>query len=154
MRIPFLVTAALIAAAALAASASAGEGPRTMTLSTPFDGGTSRQVDIGKRGFSAGDMFTVTGQPVSDEASGRRVGSLDAMETVVSRLHDGTASMAATLRLADGTIHGAGIIRHTDAPPRLPVTGGTGAYAGARGQVTITEDDARKRTIMRLELVP
>ena len=154
MRIPILVLAALIGAAALAASASAGDGPRTMTLSTPFDGGKSRQVDVGKRGFSAGDTFTVTGQPVSDEAGGRRVGSLDAMETVVSRLHDGTASMAATLRLADGTIHGAGIIRHTDAPSRLPVTGGTGAYAGARGQVTITEDDARKRTIMRLELVP
>jgi hypothetical protein len=154
MRIPILVTAALIAAAALAASASAGDGPRTMTLSTPFDGGKSSQVDAGKRGFSAGDMFTVTGQPVSDEASGRRVGSLDAIETVVSRLHNGTTSMAATLRLADGTIHGAGIIRHTDSPPRLPVTGGTGAYAGAGGQVTITEDDARKRTIMRLELVP
>ena len=154
MRIPILVLAALIGATALAASASAGDGPRTMMLSTPFDGGKSRQVDVGKRGFSAGDMFTVTGQPMSDETSGRRVGSLDAMETVVSRLHDGTAAMAATLRLADGTVHGAGIIRHTDAPPRLPVTGGTGAYAGARGQVTITEDDARKRTIMRLELVP
>jgi hypothetical protein len=62
--------------------------------------------------------------------------------------------MAATLRLADGTVHGAGIVRHTDAPPRLPVTGGTGAYASTRGQVTITEDDARTRTIMRLELVP
>ena len=45
------------------------------------------------------------------------------------------------------------IIRHTDALARLPVTGGTGAYAGARGQVTITEDDARKLTVMRLELL-
>jgi Allene oxide cyclase barrel like domain len=127
-------------------------GPAPPLLSTPFDGGASRQVDIGKRGFSVGDMFTVTGQPVSDEATGRRAGSLDAMETVVSGLHDGTVSMVATLRLADGTLHGGGVVRHTDEPVRLPVTGGTGAYAGASGQLTVTEDAARKRTIMRLEL--
>src|SRR3954451_5909712 len=153
MQIPTLIAAALVAAAAFAASASAGDGPRTMTLSTPFDGGHSAQLDIGKRGFSAGDMFTVTGQPVSDEATGRRIGSLDAIETLVSRRHHGTTSMAATLRLAHGTLHGAGVIRHTDAHPRLPVTGGTGTYAGARGQLTITEDDTHKKTIMRLELV-
>src|SRR5919108_193244 len=114
MRISMLIIAAITAVAAFAASASAGNGPRTMTLSTLFDGGKSAQVDIGKRGFSAGDMFTVTGQPVSDDATGRRVGSLDAIETVVSRRHDGTVSMVATLRLADGTLHGGAIIRHTD----------------------------------------
>ena len=152
MRISMLIIAAITAAAAFAASASAGNGPRTMTLSTPFDGGKGAQVDIGKRGFSAGDMFTVTGQPVSDDATGRRVGSLDAIETVVSRRHDGTVSMVATLRLADGTLHGGAIIRHTDAPVRIPVTGGTRAYAGASGQITVTEDEARKLTIMRLEL--
>jgi hypothetical protein len=154
MRIAILAVAAVMITATLAASAAAGDGPRTMTLSTPFDGGHTRQVDIGKRGFSAGDMFTVTGQPVSDEATARRVGSLDAIETIISRLHDGTASLAATLRLADGTVHVAGIVRHTDAPTRLPVTGGTGAYAGATGQVTITEDEDRRRTVMHLELLP
>ena len=151
MRTPLLIITALIAVG-LTASAAADGGPRTMILSTPFGGGASRQVDIGKRGFSAGDMFTVTGQPMSDEATGRRAGSLDAMETVVSGLHDGTVSMVATLRLADGTLHGGAVIRHSDAPVRLPVTGGTGAYAGASGQLTVTEDTARKRTIMRLEL--
>ena len=152
MRTPLLIITALIAAVAVTTSASAGDAARTLTLTTPFDGGTARQVDVGKRGFSAGDMFTVTGQPVSDGATGRRVGSLDAIETVVSRLHDGTVSMAATLRLADGTVHGGAVIRHTDAPARLPVTGGTGAYAGASGQLTVTEDAARKMTVMRLEL--
>jgi hypothetical protein len=151
MRTPLLIITALIVVA-LTASAAADGGPRTMTVSTRFEGGASRQVDIGKRGFSAGDMFTVTGQPVSDEATGRRAGSLDAMETVVSGLHDGTVSMVATLRLGDGTLHGGGVVRHTDEPVRLPVTGGTGAYAGASGQLTVTEDTARKRTIMRLEL--
>jgi hypothetical protein len=151
MRTPLLIISALVAVA-FTASAAANDAPRTMTLSTPFDGGTSRHVDVGKRGFSAGDMFTVTGQPVTDEATGRRVGSLDAIETVVSGLHDGTVSMVATLRLPDGTVHGGAIIRHSEETTLLPVTGGTRAYAGASGQLTVTEDASRKLTMMRVEL--
>jgi hypothetical protein len=62
-------------------------------------------------------------------------------------------SFNGTIRLHDGTIQLAGVVRH-DRPGRLAVIGGTGAYAGARGEMTDSEDETRKVSIERITLLP
>jgi hypothetical protein len=42
-----------------------------------------------------------------------------------------------TVRLAEGTLALAGAIRHTDRHAALAITGGTGRYAGASGQLVM-----------------
>src|SRR5947207_907272 len=74
---------------------SALDAPRTMTLTMPFGGGTSHQIDRGKKGFSAGDMALSTDVPLRDEQTGHRVGALDGIETIMSAAHNGTVSMSA-----------------------------------------------------------
>jgi hypothetical protein len=50
-------------------------------------------------------------------------------------------SCQVTYNLANGTITAAGVAHISPSPPiTVPVTGGTGAYAGARGTLTVTAD--------------
>ena len=64
----------------------------------------------------------------------------------------GTVNMTGALRLEGGRLHYGGVIRHSDRPQALPVTGGTGVYEGARGTVTATEDGDAKVVRMRVDL--
>ena|SRR5690348_1827080 len=124
----------------------------TLTFTTPFTGGHTHYVDNGRKGMSAGDMFLTTGAPLRD-ATGHRAGAFEGMETLLSLAHRGTVSVAGSLRLHGGTLVVAGTVRHTDKGQPLAVVGGTGAYAGARGELTQREDARRKRTVMRITLV-
>ena len=137
-----------------ASDGSAIDAPRSLTLSTPFDGGQTRQVDVGKKGFSPGDMFLTTGAPLRDDQTGRRAGEFDGMETVLSRAHNGTVTQVGAIRLRDGRIEVTATLRHTDVEQSLAITGGTGAYANARGEVTAREDERRKVNIMHITLTP
>jgi hypothetical protein len=126
----------------------------TMVLAFPFQGGHQRVIDRGPNGLGAGDLILSTGQPILDNASGQRVGTGDSVELIVSKRHDGTVVSRGTLRLHGGHIDIDGVVRHSDSPFRVSVTGGTGIYLGTGGQLTlIKEDPARKVVIMRLELV-
>jgi hypothetical protein len=126
----------------------------TMVLAFPFQGGHQRVIDRGPKGLGAGDLILSTGQPILDNASGHRVGTADSVELIVSKRHDGTVVSRGTLRLQGGHVDIDGVVRHTDSPFRVSVTGGTGIYLGTGGQLTlIKEDAARKVVIMRLELV-
>jgi hypothetical protein len=158
------LTAAGLAALAIIAGPQGGQatalkspepspGQQELTLSSPFEGGDFHYIDLGKKGLGPGDMFTIAGLPVHDENTGRRVGSVDASETILSARHDGTVIQEATYRLRGGTVTVAGAIRHTDQPTRLPVTGGTGDYLGVTGQlVDLREDNDRNVTIFKLVL--
>jgi hypothetical protein len=126
----------------------------TMLLAFPFQGGHQRVIDRGPKGLGAGDLILSTGQPILDNASGHRVGTSDSVELIVSKRHDGTVVNRGTLRLPGGHVDIDGVVRHTDSPFRVSVTGGTGTYLGTGGQLTlIKEDPARKVVIMRLQLV-
>jgi hypothetical protein len=135
-------------------TASAIDTPRTLTLSTPFEGGKSRHIDLGKKGVGAGDLFLGTETPLRDEETGRRVGEFEGVETILSAAHNGTVHISGALRLGDGSIEVAGTIRHTDPGEPLAVIGGTGAYANARGEVTNREDARRKVNVMTVTLLP
>jgi hypothetical protein len=135
-------------------SGSAIEAPRTLTLTTPFEGGKATEVDLGKKGLGSGDMVLTTDIPLRDEASGRRVAALDVVETILSAAHNGTVQMQGAIRLSDGRVEFAATLRHTDPVESMAIVGGTGAYANVRGEVTIREDERRKLNIMRVSLVP
>jgi hypothetical protein len=125
-----------------------------MLLSIPWNGGHGRYLDRPPKGPSVGDVFLATDQPVRDEQTGRRIGSADGVELILSARHDGTVTSQQTLRLPGGHIDLDGIVRHTDDPFRVSVTGGTGRFSGAGGQlVLIKEDPHRKVSVVRLELV-
>jgi hypothetical protein len=153
-------SAAVVGIGALQASGQATptaasiDTPRTLTLSTPFEGGKSRHIDVGKKGLGPGDLSFSTDIPVRDEQTGRRAGELDGMEMILSPAHNGTVHLSAALRLPDGTIELAGTLRHTDPGEPLAIIGGTGAYANARGDVTTREDGGRKVNVMTVNLLP
>jgi hypothetical protein len=152
-----LAVAALVIAAAAAlthTAASATDAPRTITVFEPFVGGHDHYVDQGKKGISPGDMFLSTDLPIYDAQTGRRIGSSDGMETMVSLRHNGTAMLYGSARLADGRIELAALLRHSDREQTGVVVGGTGAYAGARGSATIVEDRKHKRNVITLTLLP
>jgi hypothetical protein len=96
-------------------------GKQELTLSNPFEGGDFHYIDLGKPGLAPGDMFTITGLPGHDESTGRRVGSMEASETILSTWHDVTVIQDAAYRLRGGTVTVAGALRHTDHPTRPPV---------------------------------
>lgn len=134
---------------------AAAAAPRTLTLSIPWDDrGKTRFIDRGKKGESPGDLYLTSGVPVRDERTGRRVGELDAWEMILSMAHNGTVFQSGAIHLRDGSLQGAGIIRHTDGDQPESLTAGTGAYANVRGQVTNREDPRRKRNILEITLLP
>ena len=127
----------------------------TMMLALPFEGGHGRFVDTGKKGLGPGDQFLVVGMPILDNATGEQLGTTDAVEMMMlPRRHHGTVTMQYTLRLPGGHIDLYGVVRHSDKPFRIPVTGGTGRYLGVGGQLTLLKEDRRRNiNVMVLELV-
>jgi hypothetical protein len=158
-----------IAGLALAAGAllggpspsSAREQPRTIDLILA----NARQVahiDVKHRSRSAGrlcargpvclgDSFIATSVPLRDAQTRRRIGRADALETVFGRQRE---YWTITARLADGTLQVYGQRRHPKRVSVLPVVGGTGAYAGARGTMSFTEIGETGRARLTFNLVP
>lgn len=126
----------------------------TTVLDFPFEGGHQQFIDRGRAGEGPGDLILSTDQPVLDHRTGRRIGASDAVELIVSARHDGTVDSRSTMRLPGGSIDLEGVVRHSDNPFRVPVTSGTGRYAGVRGQLTLLREDTRdKVVVMKLELI-
>ena len=126
-----------------------------MVLAFPFEGGHGRFVDTGKKGLGPGDQFLVVGMPIMDNVTGEQLGTTDAVEMMMfPKRHQGTVTMHYTLRLRGGHIDLDGVVRHSDKPFRIPVTGGTGRYLGVGGQLTLLKEDRRRNiNVMGLELV-
>ena len=169
-RIPLALAGALtlIAAPALAVAAASPDRPvphfpasaassapavTVLDFSVPQNGGHSHALDLGRHGISAGDEFFTTDQPAYATGTKHRIGTLDGGETIIAIAHHGTVLQNGTLRLHGGLVMFGGVVRHTDHPFRLAVTGGTGHYAHATGQLTlISENNHTKTTNLQLEL--
>jgi hypothetical protein len=103
-----------------------------------YPGPYFRFVDLGKPGVGPGDIRLQIWDlldPVDESVVGDSV-----MEATVVRSHHGgqpfTIILDCTVRLSEGDLAFHGAIQ-TDEFGVLPVVGGTGAYAGATGTVTI-----------------
>lgn len=133
----FLVATSFV----LAPTASASkEGQRVdLTFTAP----TRTVIDAGAPGTSVGDLTVTTGDVLS-KATGARIGYYTTNQTTV-RADAATKRQIREVDLSivmrDGTIFATGLIRAVEgAPPsermRFAVTGGLGAYDGARGSLT------------------
>lgn len=154
----------LVAAPALAIAAPSPDRPvphvsasppaaTVIGFTVPQNGGRSHTLDLGRHGLSVGDEFFTTDQPAYATGTTRRIATLDGVETIISGAHQGTVLENGTIRLHGGLVMFGGVVRHTDQPFRMAVTGGTGRYANAKGQLTvISENTHTKSTNLELDL--
>ena len=130
--------APVLAAVLLAASGSAGFAKDT-TLKLVERATTDAVTDLGAKDDSAGDILTFANQ-IYDEANAKQLGSDNGwcIRTVPGKAWE----CFWTLSLADGQITVEGPF--LDAGDSvLAVTGGTGKYAGARGEMKLHARDAK-----------
>jgi hypothetical protein len=109
----------------------------------------SKNPESSRFRLSAGDEL-VNRTPMLDRKGGARVGASYAHAIVVKGRRFESASLHANIVLAlgDGTITLAGLVGAAQRP--LAVTGGTGAYEGARGSATEKETGSGAELTIRL----
>jgi hypothetical protein len=149
-----LAAAAAATAAIVPITSAPAASPDSLTLDAHLDRATMRMVDQRPKGRSGGDTFVFS---TSLTRGGKPAGRGEFTQTIVDDRYQGV-SIHADLLLADGTLElaGGGLNRRPPggaAPARnssdMAVTGGTGAYAGARGSVHLVDVG---RTTQRLEV--
>jgi hypothetical protein len=107
----------------------------------------SADLDLGDPGPSVGDRFVFSDEVFLD---GEKVG-MDGGECVIVLFQPGpdpqgepaavSAQCVATVMLPDGQITAQGLVDFTQTEPfTIAVTGGTGKYRTAHGEVTVTEE--------------
>ena len=130
---------AIIAAVVIAQPSEASHyGPKDFSLTGQAL--ADEKVDIGTPGPSLGDMNVITEDVYKN---GKRVGTSDISCTVVRiQMPKFAAECFNTTRLADGQITAQGIVT-SDELEKVPfvqaITGGTGAYKGVTGELTVDE---------------
>ncbi len=124
--------------ASAVASSGRSDGPvRTITVIEKSTGG--QYVDVGKKGFSVGDEFTIH-STFWNVGRTKVVGSNRGYCVVLStRL----AHCSGTARLMGGSLAYAGTTPTSNATFTIAITGGTGALESAEGQVTVHQLDAQ-----------
>jgi hypothetical protein len=137
-RIVTLAALSVTLLVAVAAQAATGQSTRTVTLIELEKGSTFTHIRNTKatspRANSTGDQIVMT-YPLADRAR-RVVGKLhvDCVTTAGAKLFpQSTVSCGGVLDLRDGTLTVQTVFKLDGSPVRGAVTGGTGAYAGARG---------------------
>jgi hypothetical protein len=124
------------------------------------EGPYEKTIDIGKPGFSPGDTILGT-HPLFDAADPSTVVGRDFERIQVLRIVAGGEDFDfvydTTIRLDDGDIvaYGEGRISSVFAPggASVPVTGGTGAYAGAAGVLSIAATETEGEFLITIDLI-
>ncbi len=131
MKINRIAMLAVIAAIAMAFGSSGSSAPGTLHVVEHAD--TDTVADIAPAGDSIGDVLGFA-NPVFDEANQKQVGTDNGhcIRTAVGSAWE----CFWTLMLADGQITVEGPFFDTT-DSTLAITGGTGAYSRARGQMTL-----------------
>jgi len=128
------ITGALVvasAAAAVTSSGAASPGPATIRVNAKPQGGN--QLDLGRKGVSPGDQFFEHGA-----LSGGQTGSYSLSGQLVSgNARHGREHAMITLYFSGGTLVAEGG-HGLESRFTMPVVGGTGSYAGARGTLAVS----------------
>lgn len=112
------------------------------------------EIDLGTPGLSLGDQ-TVFSDDVSQEKGSPTIGFSGVVCSVVrigEHASTVTVQCAATLSLHEGQIASQGLITFTEDPGAstfvIPITGGSGVFKNARGQVTVEEISETEANLM------
>jgi hypothetical protein len=140
--LPIIAAAAAALTLTSLAPASAHHTPKSHRFTITTKTLTEAQVDVGEPGPTLGDGNVITEDAYRD---GEKVGTSDLSCTVV-RLDPVKRFFAAqclnTTVLPGGQITSQGYVTSDQiekVPFKQAITGGTGAYAGARGELTVDE---------------
>ena len=114
-------------------SASTASGQQTIRVIAVFT--EFAEVDVGAPGFSLGDVVVFTGD--LKRRDGTRVGRYSAVCTFVSTANRERveAQCPTTATLPGGQITTQGVVVNRSLNVTLPITGGSGQFQGAGGQV-------------------
>lgn len=141
------LAAALVARAAIATVAgttrfarASGRSPARRLVLAEHELGAPT-LDLGRHGFSPLDRQTITSDLL--DLRGHVVGRLDddCGITAVGKRAGAVCSYAITLH--DGQLVGTRFFDFAAAETPQPITGGSGAYAGARGQIRLLKKTKR-----------
>jgi hypothetical protein len=136
-----LIGAATLGGLVVDAGSAAGETVVHVVL--PEDGLTVKFVDIDHDGLRLGDRVSARGRLV-DEGESERVGTAY-LECLVHKrivsLTTGLYNCTYVLRLADGDIILKGLDPRGPGVAKFAVLGGTGAFASATGEATLTDTE-------------
>jgi hypothetical protein len=147
-----LAAALSVAALALAGTASAtpGHHGHTIKLTEAHPDAQPTFVDTGKPGPTVGDVGVFRDEVL--RADGSTAGTLRQVCTLVDLVGGpptSTFECVGSLALKEGTITIAGPFVPAAPEQSAAITGGTGAYASARGEVTVRAID--DSLVVRLE---
>jgi len=117
---------------------------KTLTFTNALD--TLAPVDVEPPGPSAGDSFYVYSHVVSGDVSGHTAASC----TVASTLDPGVKQCEVDFLTTHGTITTRGLTDNAGTLVQLVVTGGTGAFAGAFGDGTLTPTPTGSTVTLRI----
>jgi hypothetical protein len=136
-----LAAVVVLAAALIASPSEASHNPsKDKVLTLTGETLATEQVDTGKPGPSLGDMQIITEDVFRN---GKRVGTSDTQCTIVRiDLPKFAAQCLNTTSLPGGQIAAQGVVTSDQieqVPFQQAVTGGTGAYQGIGGQLTVDE---------------
>ena len=150
----------LIGAAAALAAAAIGEG--AVMATTPRSSRVGQRihlvervtgggfVDTGRKGLSVGDE-QIDRSDVLDR-NGRVVGRLDGVCTITGVGKDLGGVCNGVLTLEEGQLAGAFAWGRSGSSHRQAIVGGTGRYAGARGQFLVDTNGTDKHEDFTVEL--
>jgi hypothetical protein len=148
------VVAAAVAFTGTAPAAASPSGAVGSTASTTRSGetlhlvakdGIVTAIDLGTKGFGTGDQYVLSDTLYRD---GRRVGRDAATCTVVTAEGDSICDLV--LVLPEGHVMVRGLLPASPGTIRLAVTGGTGRYATARGDVVLIQKESSSDLTVRL----
>jgi allene oxide cyclase-like protein len=129
--------AALIVGGVSAASGSHRSPNRDFTALDTTVKETDIDVD-NSNSVTIGDQF-IEHDVLKNRAGTKTIGSLDAICTFTDVSEENTTvHCVATVKLRRGTLELAGLINFTEETAHVPITGGTGRYDEAHGQVSLT----------------
>jgi hypothetical protein len=129
------VIATAVGASAITATASTAPATATLTLHSKQVPGTFHFVDQKPAGESPGDTISFS-ETLYEGA--KRVGFDEITGTLLDNKRHDADNLTGTLILRHGTIVLQGTSLGKTATQHLAITGGTGTYADAHGEATIT----------------
>ena len=134
-----LGAALAVAALALAGTASADTGGHAKTISLVEADKTLQPtfVDTGKPGPSAGDMAVIHDGVLRNGAPAGSYNQVCTVAALGSSPFTSESECVGSITLKDGTITMAGPFVPAKAEQSAAITGGTGAYRTARGEVVV-----------------